>query len=60
MLRGATAVGLDMTSRTVHVRDGGDDRALDFDGLVIASGAVVRQWPGGRVPDGVLPAPHGR
>jgi len=54
VLRSATAVGLDMTSRTVHLRDGGHDRALDFDGLVIASGAVVRQWPGG-APDGVLP-----
>src|SRR4051794_19399526 len=55
VLRGATAVGLDMTSRTVHVNDGGDDRALDFDGLVIASGAVVRQWPGGSAPGGVMP-----
>ena len=26
VLRGATAVGLDMASRTVHVRDGGDER----------------------------------
>ena len=31
------------------------NRTLRFDGLVIASGAVVRQWPGGRVPDGVMP-----
>jgi NADPH-dependent 2,4-dienoyl-CoA reductase/sulfur reductase-like enzyme len=28
--------------------------AEQFDGLVIASGAVPREWPGGPVPDGVL------
>ncbi len=28
--------------------------ALQFDGLVIATGAVPREWPGGPVPDGVL------
>jgi len=55
VLRGAHAVGLDMASRAVEVRDGDKNRTLRFDGLVIASGAVVRQWPGGRVPDGVLP-----
>jgi len=54
VLRGAHAVGLDMASRAVEVRDGNENRTLNFDGLVIASGAVVRQWPGGRVPDGVL------
>ncbi|MGV0788316.1 FAD-dependent oxidoreductase [Mycolicibacterium sp. XJ2] len=53
-LRGATAVGVDMASRVVRVRDVGQDRSLPFDGLVIASGAVVRQWPGGPVPDGVM------
>ncbi|VEG45519.1 NAD(FAD)-dependent dehydrogenase [Mycolicibacterium flavescens] len=53
-LRGATAVGLDMASRIVRVRDVGQKRSLPFDGLVIASGAVVRQWPGGPVPDGVM------
>ena len=54
VLRGAHAVGLDMASRAVEVRDGNKSRTLRFDGLVIASGAVVRQWPGGSVPDGVL------
>ncbi|MFV9634494.1 NAD(P)/FAD-dependent oxidoreductase [Mycobacterium neumannii] len=53
-LRGATAVGVDMASRIVRVRDVGQDRSLPFDGLVIASGAVVRQWPVGPVPDGVM------
>src|SRR3954465_416761 len=53
-LRGGPARGLGMGSRAVEVRDGDKNRTLRFDGLVIASGAVVRQWPGGRVPDGVL------
>lgn len=55
VLRGASAVGLDMATRTVEVRDGDHVKTLNFDGLVIASGADVRQWPGGRVPGGVLP-----
>lgn len=55
VLRGAHAVGLDMASRTVEMRDGNENRALNFDGLVIASGAVVRQWPGGPAPGGVMP-----
>jgi NADPH-dependent 2,4-dienoyl-CoA reductase/sulfur reductase-like enzyme len=55
VLRDAVAVGLDTAERTVRVRDGNDSRAIKFDGLVIASGATVRTWPGGRVPDGVLP-----
>lgn len=54
VLRGATAVGLDDRSCTVQVRDEGRDLTLRYDGLVIASGAVPREWPGGRVPDGVL------
>lgn len=54
VLRGTSAVGLDMGSRTVAVRDGDRDRALHFDGLVIASGADVRQWPGGPAPGGVM------
>lgn len=53
-LRGASAVGLDMASRTVQVRDDHEDKSVQFDGLVIASGAVPRQWPGGRVPDGIM------
>ena len=54
VLRGASAVGLDVSARTVQVRDGNDELALQFDGLVIASGAVAREWPSGPVPDGVL------
>lgn len=54
VLRGATALGLDMAARTIHLRDGDDDLKLQFDGLVIATGAAPRQWPGGSVPDGVL------
>lgn len=54
VLRGASAVGLDMSARTVQLRDAGQNRSLHFDGLVIASGAVAREWPGGPVPDGVM------
>src|ERR1700761_2183959 len=54
VLRGASALKLDMTSRTVQVRDDDQDLPVPFDGLVIASGAVPREWPGGPVPDGVL------
>ena len=54
VLRAVSAVGLDIGSRTVHARDDGQDLALPFDGLVIATGAVARQWQGGPVPDGVL------
>jgi NADPH-dependent 2,4-dienoyl-CoA reductase/sulfur reductase-like enzyme len=54
-LRGARAVGLDMASRTVRLCDDSGDQALKFDGLVIACGAVARRWPGGPVPDGVMP-----
>ena len=54
MLRGATAAWLDMSARTVQVRDDGQNLSLSFDGLVIASGARPRTWPGGPTPDGVL------
>jgi NADPH-dependent 2,4-dienoyl-CoA reductase/sulfur reductase-like enzyme len=54
MLRGATAVALDMSARTIQVRDDGHNLSLGFDGLVIASGAQPREWPGGPTPDGVL------
>ncbi|OBH32745.1 pyridine nucleotide-disulfide oxidoreductase [Mycobacterium sp. E1715] len=54
VLRGASALKLDMSSRTIHVRDADQEFGLPFDGLVIASGAVPREWPGGPVPDGVL------
>ncbi|ORB71660.1 NAD(P)/FAD-dependent oxidoreductase [Mycobacterium scrofulaceum] len=53
VLRGATAVGLDLSARTVRVRDEGQTLSLDFDGVVIASGAEPRQWPG-RAPEGVF------
>jgi NADPH-dependent 2,4-dienoyl-CoA reductase/sulfur reductase-like enzyme len=54
VLRGASALKLDMSTRTVQVRDDDQDLPVPFDGLVIASGAVPREWPGGPVPDGVL------
>lgn len=54
VLRGASALGLDTSSRTVRVRDDNKEVSVPFDGLVIASGAVPREWPGGAVPDGVL------
>jgi NADPH-dependent 2,4-dienoyl-CoA reductase/sulfur reductase-like enzyme len=53
-LRGTRAVGLDMASRTVALRGDIENRDLKFDGLVIASGADVRKWPHGPVPDGVM------
>ncbi|OCB36550.1 pyridine nucleotide-disulfide oxidoreductase [Mycobacterium malmoense] len=53
VLRGATAVGLDLSARTVRVRDEGQTLSLDFDGVVIASGAEPRQWPG-QAPEGVF------
>lgn len=54
VLRGASARGIDMSSRTVQVRDEGRNEELGFDGLVIATGAVPREWPGDPVPDGVM------
>ncbi|SPM29724.1 NAD(P)/FAD-dependent oxidoreductase [Mycobacterium terramassiliense] len=54
VLRGASAIKLDLSSRTVHLRDENQDLSLQFDGLVIASGATPRRWPGAPVPDGVL------
>ncbi|OBJ02025.1 NAD(P)/FAD-dependent oxidoreductase [Mycobacterium sp. 1465703.0] len=54
VLRGASAVGLDLSARTVQVRDEGQNLSLSFDGVVIASGAQPREWPGGPAPDGVL------
>jgi NADPH-dependent 2,4-dienoyl-CoA reductase/sulfur reductase-like enzyme len=54
VLRGASALGLDMSSHTVRVRDEDRELSLPFDGLVIASGAHPRALPGGPVPDGVL------
>jgi NADPH-dependent 2,4-dienoyl-CoA reductase/sulfur reductase-like enzyme len=54
VLRNASAVGLDLRKCTVGVRDGDHEQELGFDGLVIASGATPRQWPGDPVPDGVF------
>jgi NADPH-dependent 2,4-dienoyl-CoA reductase/sulfur reductase-like enzyme len=54
VLRGASAIKLDLSSRTVHLRDENQDLSAQFDGLVVASGAVPREWPAGPVPDGVL------
>ncbi len=54
VLRGASAIKLDLSSRTVHLRDENQDLSLRFDGLVIASGATPREFPGGPAPDGVL------
>lgn len=54
VLRGASGVGLDLSARTVQVRDEGQNLSLSFDGVVIASGAQPREWPGGPAPDGVL------
>src|SRR5579875_1492229 len=54
VLRGVTALKLDLASRTIHLRDAEQDFSVQFDGLVIASGAAPRPWPSGPVPDGVL------
>ena len=54
VLREASALGVDMRSCTVTVRDGDHDQELGFDGLVIATGAAARRWPHGPVPDGVF------
>jgi NADPH-dependent 2,4-dienoyl-CoA reductase/sulfur reductase-like enzyme len=54
VLREASAVGLDLRQCTVGVRDGDHEQELGFDGLIIASGANAREWPGGPVPDGVF------
>jgi NADPH-dependent 2,4-dienoyl-CoA reductase/sulfur reductase-like enzyme len=54
VLRAASALKLDTSARTVQVHDDNQNLSVQFDGLVIASGAVPREWPGGPVPDGVL------
>jgi NADPH-dependent 2,4-dienoyl-CoA reductase/sulfur reductase-like enzyme len=54
VLRGASAVKLDTASRTLYARDDNQDLTLPFDGLVIATGAVPREWPDGPAPEGVL------
>lgn len=54
VFRRASAVALDLSARTVEVRDDGQDLSLGFDGVVIASGAQPREWPGGQAPEGVF------
>jgi len=54
VLRGASARKLDTASHTVHLDDDGTALSLHYDGLVIATGASPRTWPGGEVPDGVM------
>jgi NADPH-dependent 2,4-dienoyl-CoA reductase/sulfur reductase-like enzyme len=53
VLRGTSARRLDMSSRTIHLRDGDEEMSVGFDGLVIASGATPNSWPGGPAPEGV-------
>ncbi len=54
VLRGASARKLDPSSRTLEIDDDGTPLSLHYDGLVIATGATPRDWPGGAVPDGVM------
>ncbi|MBP1819249.1 FAD-dependent oxidoreductase [Mycobacterium sp. OAE908] len=54
VLRGASARRLDPSSRTLELDDAGTPLSLQYDGLVIATGATPRAWPGGEVPDGVM------
>ncbi|MBY0287236.1 MAG: FAD-dependent oxidoreductase [Mycobacteriaceae bacterium] len=54
VLRGASALKLDPSARTIDLDDDGTPLSLHYDGLVIATGATPRAWPGGAVPDGVL------
>jgi NADPH-dependent 2,4-dienoyl-CoA reductase/sulfur reductase-like enzyme len=54
VVRGAKARNLDMASRTIEVDDGGRNLSLNFDGLVIATGASARHWPKGAAPEGVM------
>jgi NADPH-dependent 2,4-dienoyl-CoA reductase/sulfur reductase-like enzyme len=54
VLRGATARRLDPSARTLELDDDGTPLSLHYDGLVIATGATPRAWPGGAVPDGVM------
>ncbi|MFG1934653.1 NAD(P)/FAD-dependent oxidoreductase [Mycobacterium sp. NPDC048908] len=53
VLRGASARSLDPSSHTVDFDDDGTPLSLHYDGLVIATGATPRSWPG-EVPDGVM------
>jgi NADPH-dependent 2,4-dienoyl-CoA reductase/sulfur reductase-like enzyme len=53
VLRGATARKLHPSSHTLELDDDGTPLSLRYDGLVIATGATPRAWPG-EVPDGVM------
>ncbi|WP_101947972.1 NAD(P)/FAD-dependent oxidoreductase [Mycobacterium sp. 3519A] len=53
VLRGASARRLDPSSHTLELDDDGAPLSLRYDGLVIATGAAPRAWPG-EVPDGVM------
>lgn len=48
---GTPAVALDRRERMIRL---GDGRTVRYDGLVIATGARAREWPGRRPPTGVL------
>lgn len=50
---GVRATGLDLDARTVQLADADGERALAFDGLVIATGASPRTLPGAEL-DGVF------
>ncbi|QHC26100.1 NAD(P)/FAD-dependent oxidoreductase [Streptomyces sp. GS7] len=50
-VRGAAAVGLDRERRRVRLADGSE---LSYDGLVLATGARARAWPGEVPAAGVL------
>jgi NADPH-dependent 2,4-dienoyl-CoA reductase/sulfur reductase-like enzyme len=53
VLRGASARKLDPEAHTLDLDDDGTPLTLRYDGLVIATGATPRAWPG-EVPDGVM------
>lgn len=48
---GTPAVALDRGERLVRL---GDGRTIRYDGLVVATGARAREWPGGPPPAGVF------
>ncbi|GHF69101.1 pyridine nucleotide-disulfide oxidoreductase [Streptomyces mashuensis] len=50
-IRGTAAAGLDRDRRRVRLADGTE---LPYDGLVLATGAQARPWPGEVPPGGVL------
>ncbi len=54
VIRGAKAVRLDPSSKKLELDDDGTNVWMNYDGLVIATGAVPRAWAGDPVPDGVM------